>query len=161
MLFNPVKVTTETDKTLEDLLFKEDEETPRLPKTSVESFQGSVTTTASSSTNEKSVGTSEKSVEIQATFNVTEAEYQLMNDEPYEYIESNIEEDAKYLESAIGLPDYDQGKHKSSIFFNNSKMDFFILQSNLKAMKCTMKMLQILMNCWQERKDPKKRIQDP
>ena len=120
MLFNPVKVTTETDKTLEDLLFKEDEETPRLPKTSVESFQGSVTTTASSSTNEKSVGSSEKSVEIQATFNVTEAEYQLMNDEPYEYIESNIEEDAKYLESAIGLPDYDQGKHKSSIFFNNS-----------------------------------------
>merc|ERR1712029_760572 len=61
MLFNPVKVTTETDKTLEDLLFKEDEETPRLPKTSVESFQGSVTTTASSSTNEKSVGSSEKS----------------------------------------------------------------------------------------------------
>ena len=115
MLFNPVKVTTETDKTLEDLLFQEDEETPRLPKTSVESFQGSVTTASpSSSTNEKSVGTSENSVEIQATFNVTEAEYQLMNDEPFEYIESNVEEDSKYLESAIGLPNYDQGKDTSS-----------------------------------------------
>ena len=106
MLFNP-KVTTETEKTLEDLLFQdEEEETPRLPKTSVESFQGSVTTTVSSSSEKKPT---EKSVEIQATFNVTEAEYQLMNDEPFEYIESNVEEDAKYLESAIGLPEYDQG----------------------------------------------------
>lgn len=121
-----------------------------------------MTTASPSSTNEKSVGTSENSVEIQATFNVTEAEYQLMNDEPFEYIESNVEEDAKYLESAIGLPNYDQGKDTSTKFIsNNFKMDFFLLQNNLKPMKCTMKMLQILMNCWQERKDPKKRIQDP
>ena len=158
MLFNP-KVTTETEKTLEDLLFQdEEEETPRLPKTSVESFQGSVTTTVSSSSEKKPT---EKSVEIQATFNVTEAEYQLMNDEPFEYIESNVEEDAKYLESAIGLPEYDQGM--LSILFVKTQFEVLnsLFQSLLKPMKCTMKMLLILMNYWLEHKDPKKRIQDP
>ena len=158
MLFNS-KVTIETEKTLEDLLFQdEEEETPRLPKTSVESFQGSVTTTVSSSSEKKPT---EKSVEIQATFNVTEAEYQLMNDEPFEYIESNVEEDAKYLESAIGLPEYDQGM--LSILFVKTQFEVLnsLFQSLLKPMKCTMKMLLILMNYWLEHKDPKKRIQDP
>lgn len=132
MLFNP-KVTTETEKTLEDLLFQdEEEETPRLPKTSVESFQGSVTTTVSSSSEKKPT---EKSVEIQATFNVTEAEYQLMNDEPFEYIESNVEEDAKYLESAIGLPEYDQEPLEANEVYNEDATDFDELLARTQGSK--------------------------
>ena len=98
MLFNP-KVTTENnenDKTLEELLFKE-ESTPRLPKTSVDNFQGVSETST------------EKSLEIETTFNVTEAEYQMMGDEPFEYVESNVEEESKYLESAITFPEYSEG----------------------------------------------------
>merc|ERR1711860_195130 len=107
-----------------------------LPKTSVESFQGSVTTASpSSSTNEKSVGTSENSVEIQATFNVTEAEYQLMNDEPFEYIESNVEEDAKYLESAIGLPNYDQEQFEANEVYNEDATDFDELLARTQGSK--------------------------
>ena len=97
MLFNP-KVTTENienDKTLEELLFKE-ESTPRLPKTSVDHFQG---VSSSAMATEK--------IEIETTFNVTEAEYQMMGDEPFEYIETNVEEESKYLESAITFPDYE------------------------------------------------------
>jgi len=124
MLFNP-KVTTENnenDKTLEELLFKE-ESTPRLPKTSVDNFQGVSETST------------EKSLEIETTFNVTEAEYQMMGDEPFEYVESNVEEESKYLESAITFPEYSEESLESNEVYNEDATDFDELLARTQGAK--------------------------
>ena len=117
MLFNSeTEDLTETSETLEEMLFKGSEEvkdtsksTPRLPKVSQDSFE--------TTTTEVSVKAPVISVTRNVTVGITsttQTENIMQKDQPaqvdeinlehFEYVENGIEEDKKYLESAIGVP---------------------------------------------------------
>ena len=114
---------TESSETLDEMLFKESDHdkemtkpTPRLPKVSSENFETTTEVTEIKVTRKLSVTTTEKH-DIKNT-NVTskveentenmmqqdQAQVDEIDREVFEYVENGIEEEKKYLESAIGVP---------------------------------------------------------
>lgn len=112
---------TESSETLDEMLFKESDHekevtkpTPRLPKVSSENFETTTEVTEIKVTRKLSVTTTEKGnsnvtstssqVEIENTMQQDQAQVDEIDREIFEYVENGIEEEKKYLESAIGVP---------------------------------------------------------
>ena len=112
---------TESSETLDEMLFKESDHdkemtkpTPRLPKVSSENFETTTEVTEIKVTRKLSVTTTEKGnsnvttstskVEIENTMQQDQAHVDEIDREIFEYVENGIEEEKKYLESAIGVP---------------------------------------------------------
>ena len=114
---------TESSETLDEMLFKESDHdkemtkpTPRLPKVSSENFETTTEGTEIKVTRKLSVTTTEKNdiINTNVTSKVEENTENMMQQdqaqvdeidrEVFEYVENGIEEEKKYLESAIGVP---------------------------------------------------------
>jgi len=109
---------TESSESLDEMLFKESDEkemtkpTPRLPKVSSENFETTTEVTEIKVTRKLSVTTTENNsnvtstskVEIENTMQQDQAQVDEIDREIFEYVENGIEEEKKYLESAIGVP---------------------------------------------------------
>jgi len=110
---------TERSETLDKMLFKESDHekevtkpTPRLPKVSSEIFETTTEVTEIKVTRKLSVTTTENNsnvtstskVEIENTMQQDQAQVDEIDREIFEYVENGIEEEKKYLESAIGVP---------------------------------------------------------
>lgn len=110
---------TESSETLNEMLFKESDHekevtkpTPRLPKVSSENFETTTEVTEIKVTRKLSVTTTENNsnvtstskVEIENTMQQDQAQVDEIDREIFEYVENGIEEEKKYLESAVGVP---------------------------------------------------------
>jgi len=110
---------TESSETLGEMLFKESDHekevtkpTPRLPKVSSENFETTTEVAEIKVTRKLSVTTTENNsnvtstskVEIENTMQQDQAQVDEIDREIFEYVENGIEEEKKYLESAVGVP---------------------------------------------------------
>ena len=118
----------ESDESLETMLFKDEEKatksTPRLPKVSQENF---ATTTDISIEVTLAPVTQIKNVTSEAAENMMQDQPKLdhhIDLEHFEYVENGIEEDKKYLESAIAIPRAEESEPNEIINYHDDATDF-------------------------------------
>merc|ERR1712079_747752 len=122
--------TKESDESLEKMLFKDEEvttkSTPRLPKVSQENFATttdiSIEVTLASVSQMKNVTTEAKNMmQDQPQMDHIDPEH---DPDHIEYVQNGIEEEKKYLASAIGVPHAEEGEPNEIINYHDDATDF-------------------------------------